>query len=183
MSCRLRRAPRSRRYESWRCRSPCMPPRAALRRENSTAGATAMWGAMLPQCYEVFQSARGRRPRGQRPVVNATRGPLLIAGAHRRGLSGELERLARVDDARTLLRILHLQDGHVTVHVVAHVEVLAVGAPHHPLGQPAHLDLVEPGHLLAVDLEDDHAAVAVVVPGIPRLVAPAQEHNGGEIAP
>src|SRR5262249_57047030 len=101
---------------------------------------------------------------------------------HRRGLPGKLERLPRVDDTRTLLRVLHLQDGYVTIHVVAHVEVLAVGAPHHPLGQPAHLDLVEPGHLLAVDLEDDHAAVAVVVPGIPRLVAPPQKHDGGEIA-
>src|SRR5215470_12268340 len=151
MSCRLRRAPRSRRCESWRCRSPCVPPRAALRRENSTAGERRCGNG----CYHsVTGCSRARQDVARAGDVRDQRGArsLLIAGAHRRGLPGKLERLARVDDTRTLLRVLHLQDGHVTVHVVAHVEVLAVAAPYYPLGQPAHLDLVEPGHLLAVDL-------------------------------
>src|SRR5207247_53861 len=74
------------------------------------------------------------------------------------------------------------QHGHVALHVAADIYVLAVGAPHEPLGQAAHLDFGELGHLLAVDLEDDHAAVAIVVPGIPGLVAATQEGDGGEIA-
>ena len=63
MSCRLRRDPRSRRCGSWKCPSPCLPPRAALRRETPTAGERAMWGGMLPQCYGVFQRSGIRRCR------------------------------------------------------------------------------------------------------------------------
>src|SRR5258705_12485674 len=102
---------------------------------------------------------------------------LLIAAAHRGGLAGQLERLAGIDDPHALLGVVDSQDGHVAVHVVADINVLAVGAPHEPLGQAAHFNFVELGHLLAVYSEDDDAAVAIVVPGIPGLVAARQERE------
>src|SRR6267142_1436603 len=106
-----------------------------------------MWRAMLPQCHGVFQrrgNRRGRRslnsgglegpllsprsrlrardgrasladPGGAGPARSALL--LLVAAAHRCRLTGQLERLAGIDDAEALLGLLDLENGHVAVHV------------------------------------------------------------------
>src|SRR5437762_5884194 len=68
---------------------------------------------------------------GKAPVSILARG-----AAHGRRLARELEALARVPDGGAV----HLEDGHVAVGVVAHVEVLAVGAEDDALGQAAHFE-------------------------------------------
>src|SRR5207247_1798495 len=107
---------------------------------------------------------------------------LLVPAPHGSGLAGQLEVLAGVHDGDALLGLLDLEDGDVAVHEVADVEVLAVGAPHDTFGQAAHFELVELGHLLAIDLEDDHAAVPVVEVRVPRRVAAPQKDDRGQVA-
>src|SRR5712692_1100909 len=92
------------------------------------------------------------------------RSRLLVPAAHRRRLAGELQALAGIDDADALLGLLYLEDGHVAVDEIADVEVLTVGAPHRALRQPLDLDLADFGYRFVVNLEDDHAALAVVEP-------------------
>src|SRR5882724_13724569 len=134
----------------------------------------------VTECSRPRKTVRGRgeaAPRDQRSAWSN----LLVAAAHGCRPAGQLERLPGIDDANALFGVFDSQDGYVAVQVIADIEVLAVGAPHEALGEAAHFDFVEPGHLLAVDLEDDHAPVAIVVPGIPRPFAATQQDGGREV--
>src|SRR5919197_2541059 len=112
----------------------------------------------------------------RRKFRRVTSMPDLLArgAAHRRRVAGELEALPRVRDRRAV----HLEDGHVAVGVVAHVEVFAVGTEDDALGQATHLDLADLRDLLAVDSQHDDLARAVREPGGLRHTGAAVEQDG-----
>src|SRR6266542_1354572 len=105
--------------------------------------------------------------------------PLRHPAPHGGRLARQLELLAGVRD----LGALHLEDGDVPIRVVADVEVLAVVAEDHALGQAAHLDLAHLGHLLALDLEDGETPVALGVEphGLGHAGA-AEQHGDRHVA-
>ena len=73
-------------------------------------------------------------------------------------MTGQREALARVDKPFTV----HFQDRDIAVDEVADVQILAVVAPHHALGQAAHVDVLDVRHLLAVDLQQRDRPVAAI---------------------
>jgi ADP-ribose pyrophosphatase YjhB (NUDIX family) len=74
-------------------------------------------------------------------------------------MAGQAEGAAGVPDAAVLDR----QDRDRAVDEVADIEPGSVGAEHGTLGQAAHLDLLAPRHLLAVDPERDPRARVITV--------------------
>src|SRR5438874_1081600 len=125
-----------------------------------------------PAAAAVVETMKFRR-------VTSISKPLARGAAHGRGLAREAEPLAGVRH----LRAVHLQNRHVAIGVVAHVEILAVGAEDDALRQATHLDLADLRHLLAVDLQHADPARLVGKPGVLRHAgAPVQVDRAGDLA-
>src|SRR5437870_8445728 len=163
----------------------------AMTMSNLSAGSAGLkprgagWAAAWATSVGAWAPAPGVCPASVTPAAAAvverrkfrrvTSMPDLLArgAAHGRRLAREPEALPRVRDRSAL----HLQDGHVTVRVVADVEVLAVRAEDDPLGQAAHLDLADLRYLLTIDLEYDDLARLVRKPGVLRHAGAAVEED------
>src|SRR5216683_4838922 len=132
------------------------------------------WPASAPPAAAALAESVMKRRR-ERSIAGLLPGP----PAHGGGLAGQLELLAGVGDRAAV----DFQDGNVAVYVVAHVEIAAVRTEDRALGEAAHLDLADLGHLLAVDLEHRDAAVALgVEPGALERARAAQQHRHRHVA-
>src|SRR6266487_2194078 len=82
MFCRLRRDPRSRRYGSWKCPSPCLPPRARPAKGNSDCrrkgdvgtDATTVLRSVPDQGRQTKEDGEGATARRRPREINAARG-------------------------------------------------------------------------------------------------------------
>src|SRR5204863_8341224 len=167
--------------------SSTSPP--AMTRSNLRAGSAALkpraagwadaWATrvgvspLVPAGFAVSVAPAAAVERRKFRRVTSMPGLLARGAAHRRRLARELEALPRVRDRRAV----HPEDGHVAVRVVAHVQVLTVGAEDDALGQAAHLDLADLRDLLPVDLQHDDLARAVREPGVLRHAGAAVEQD------
>src|SRR5258706_9551960 len=147
----------------------------------------ARWIACFTTCppivapWVMLSAPRHDLARPVRAVETMSASVIFLSGsgtAHRRGMARKLERLAGVGDHRPV----HLEDRNVVVHVVADVEILAVGAEDDSFGQAAHFHLADFGDLLAVDLQHRHRAVAVVEERRLVAVAAAKEDRHRDLA-
>src|SRR5258706_12481428 len=127
----------------------------------------ARWIACCTTCptivapWVMLSAPRHDLARPVRAVETMSASVIFLSGsgtAHRRGMDRKLEGLAGVGDHRPV----HLEDRDVVVHVVADVEVLAVGAEDDPPRQPAHFPPAPLVTLFAADLRTPPQPVAFV---------------------
>ena len=88
-------------------------------------------------------------------------GPAGLMRAHTSGawLAGHFEMLAGIGDFGPV----NAKDREVSIHIVSNIDVSAIGREGDCLWQSADFDVVQSGHLLAIDFQDRHHAMRVIV--------------------